>query len=86
MEILVQFEKEIQGLSMKPNNHIYSNRLEKKTRKVLEDIETNHNTSWAINLFERNKKCGYLDRPAILYRGNKIISECYHYIYEKKGY
>lgn len=80
MKGLEQFEFEINCLKKTTNNYVYSDNIDKKSREVLSDIETNHNTSWSIYMYERNKKSKALNKVAILYRGKKIT---YGEMYEK---
>ena len=42
----------------------------KKIQKGLEDVEVNHNRSWIVDLYEKNKN--NLDTVALFYRGTKI--------------
>lgn len=72
MKELNQLDYEISLLKKISNNYNYSNNLDKKSNEVLADIEKNHNTSWSIFMYERNKKSKALNKVAILYRGNKI--------------
>lgn len=60
--------------SIKPaKRYISGKKLDKKTHKALLDIEENHNTSWAVEMFRRN--CENLELIALLYRGHKISYE-----------
>ena len=72
MEVLEQFEYEIKSLKKTSNNYQYSDNIDNKSKEVLNDIEKNHNTSWSIYMYERNKQSNALDKVAILYRGKKI--------------
>lgn len=56
--------------SLPSEKYVSSKVLNSKTRKALAEIEKNHNTSWAVEMFRRN--CDNLDLMALLYRGNKI--------------
>ncbi len=53
---------------MKP--YKYSDKFLKKVKKALDDIDTNRNHSWAVEIFDRN--INNMDKIAIFYRGNKI--------------
>lgn len=46
------------------------NRYSKKIQKGLTDVEVNHNRSWVVDLYEKNKN--NLDTVALFYRGTKI--------------
>lgn len=60
--------------SMTPaKKYISGKKLNAKTQKALSDIEKNHNTSWAVEIFRRNQE--NLDLISLLYRGNKISYE-----------
>lgn len=60
--------------SMTPaKKYISGKKLNTKTQKALSDIEKNHNTSWAVEIFRRNQE--NLDLISLLYRGNKISYE-----------
>ncbi len=54
------------------NDEVYlpNNRKTKKVKKILEDIEVNHNHSWYREIRERSVK--FSNELAIFYRGNKI--------------
>ena len=45
-------------------------RYPKKIQRGLEDVEINHNRSWIVDLYEKNKN--NLDAVALFYRGTKI--------------
>lgn len=62
----------------------------KKIQKGLEDVEVNHNRSWIVDLYEKNKN--NLDTVALFYRGTKITYrelfkqvELFASVFEKKG-
>lgn len=62
----------------------YSDNLKLKVKNALKDIKINHNHSWAIEMFLRNRNS--LDKTSISYRGNKIsYGEMYSnaYLYAK---
>lgn len=50
----------------------YSDGLSKKVKKVLDGIEKDNNTSWAVFMYERNFSSDSMNKVADLYRGNKI--------------
>lgn len=54
--------KELFGIEFK--------RYPKKIQNGLEDVELNHNRSWIVDLYEKNKN--NLDTVALFYRGTKI--------------
>ena len=66
------------------------NRYSKKIQKGLTDVEVNHNRSWVVDLYEKNKN--NLDTVALFYRGTKITYrelfkqvELFASAFEKKG-
>lgn len=75
-EIINKMNKEVSAVvdPMKPaKRYISEKKLDKKTNAALLDIEKNHNTSWAVEIFRRNYN--NLDLIALLYRGHKISYE-----------
>ncbi len=69
----------------KPNQEVfkYSDKLSKKVRKALDNIEKNNNNSWALFMFERNLSSNSMNKVAIKYRGNKITyAEMYSKVFE----
>ncbi|MGM9878386.1 MAG: AMP-binding protein [Bacilli bacterium] len=56
------------------NNHKYEfeSILSNKAKKVLDDIEKNHNNAYAVYMYLRNKSSNSMDKTAIFYRGNNI--------------
>lgn len=50
----------------------FEDKLSRKAKKVLYDIEANHNGSWAVFMYSRNTDCKSMGRTAIKYRGNEI--------------
>lgn len=56
----------------------YSDKIKKKIKNALDDLDVNHNHSLAVDSFLINRD--HLDKDAILYRGNKIT---YKEMYEK---
>ena len=44
-----------------------------KAKSVITDLDDNHNMSFAMLVYERNK--GNLDKTALVYRGNEITYE-----------
>ena len=75
-ELLLQLEKEVQRVlsTEAPNDkpYHYSDRLSKKARAVLEDIEKNHNTTWAMFMYRRTVSSNAMGKIANKYRGNKF--------------
>lgn len=71
--MLERLEKEVNKIletsERAPKNYKY-NGNNTKVRKVLENLEIDHNTSWAIEMYRRN--CDNLNNIAIKYRGNLI--------------
>lgn len=59
----------------KPSRRFYtpSSKIDKKSKSVLFDLDTNHNNSLAVELFLRNRN--NLFKNALYYRGNKITYE-----------
>ena len=74
-ELLLQLDNEVKRvLATESANTIpyhYSENLPKKAKMVLDDIEKNHNTSWAMFMYDRNKKSKAMNKYADKYRGNK---------------
>lgn len=77
-------EKEIARVKVNevPSNYKYEfeHIFSKKGKKVLQEIEDNHNNSWAMFMYDRNKTSNSMDKIAINYRGNKIT---YKELYSK---
>ena len=75
-ELLAQLRREVQRvLSTETSNNIpyhYSDKLNKKARAVLADIEKNHNTSWAMFMYDRCTNSKAMNKVANKYRGNKF--------------
>lgn len=77
MNYIEQIEKEIELLEKDKNAckqpYEFSDKLTTKVKEVLKDLDNNHNHSWAIEIFNKNKK--NLNKVAIQYRGNNITYE-----------
>ncbi len=73
---LPELDKEVKRIQSirKPNQNTYkySEKLSKKAKKALDDIEKNNNNSWALFMYERNLSSNAMNKVAIQYRGNKI--------------
>jgi len=73
---LSELDKEVKRIQSirKPsqNTYKYSEKLSKKAKKALDDIERNNNNSWALFMYERNLSSNAMNKVAIQYRGNKI--------------
>ena len=70
-EYVKKLELEIEGLPIiTAKKYISGKKLSKKVELALEDLEQNHNNSWAVEMYNRNKD--NLDNIALYYRGNKI--------------
>lgn len=54
----------------KSSHYEYSSTLPESAKKALDDLEKNHDTSWFLEMYNRNKK--NMESVALLYRGNKI--------------
>lgn len=72
---MINLDEEINRVLSKvgkmPNyDKAYYESLKPKIRDALIELETNHNTSWAVEMYRRNSK--NLNSIAIKYRGNKI--------------
>lgn len=68
---LKKLNDEIDNLPIIPaKKYTSGKKLSKKVELALEELEKNHNTSWAVEMYKRNK--GNLDNIALYYRGNKI--------------
>lgn len=71
--MLKKLEKEIREIleiSERAPKHYEYNGNNNKVRQVLENLEIEHNTSWAIEMYRRN--CDNLGSNAIKYRGNLV--------------
>ena len=92
----------MENLTEEKNNHLFAekklkalfgidfSKYPKKIQKGLEDVEVNHNRSWIVDLYEKNKN--NLDTVALFYRGTKITYrelfkqvELFASVFEKKG-
>lgn len=76
MDKIKKLNQEIEVL--KKNNkgiktYCYSSKIKNKIKKALDDLDINHNHSLAVDSFLINRD--FLDKDAILYRGNKITYE-----------
>ena len=74
----MKLEKKLENPCSTP--YQYSDKIIEKVQQVLSDIDNNHNHSWAVEMYDRNKK--NMDKVAICYRGNKI----YYYEMFNKAY
>ena len=84
---LLELSKEVSRIQSirKPNTEVYkySNKLTKKSKKVLDSIEQNNNNSWALFMYERNVSTNSMNKVAIKYRGKKITySDMYSKVFE----
>ncbi len=83
MEEFYKLKKELEKEKKRRSNHYeYSDSIPMRSKKALDDLELNHDTSWMKEIYERNKK--NLDSIALLYRGNRItykemFEEAYKY-------
>ena len=83
MEELYKLNKELEKDKKRKSNHYeYSDSLPASAKRALDDLELKHDTSWMMEMFERNKN--NLNSIALLYRGNKItykemFEEAYKY-------
>ena len=57
----------------KSKHYEYSSKLKKKVKEALDELEENHDSSWALEMYTRNKN--NLNAIALFYRGNKITYE-----------
>ena len=64
----ISLEKQNEKKCEKP--YIYSDKIVKKVQNVLNDIDNNHNHSWAIEMYDRNRE--NMNSIALYYRGKKI--------------
>lgn len=68
---LKKLNEEIERLPItSAKKYVSGKKLSKKVELALEDLEQNHNNSWAVEMYNRNKDG--LDNIALYYRGNKI--------------
>ena len=71
---LKDFKKEIDNIESDKNHYFYNTfTYDKKNRKILNEIDLNHNYPWIKEIWERNKE--RLDSVAIKYRGNTFTYE-----------
>lgn len=71
---LKDFRKEINSIESDKNHYFYNTfTYDKKNRKILNEIDLNHNYPWIKEIWERNKE--RLDSVAIKYRGNTFTYE-----------
>ena len=71
---LKDFIKEIKNIKSDKNHYFYNTfTYDKKNRKILNEIDSNHNYPWIKEIWERNKE--RLDSVAIKYRGNTFTYE-----------
>ena len=52
--------------------YAFENKLSRRAKKVLYDIEENYNCSWAVFMYSRNAGCKSMGKTAVKYRGNEI--------------
>ena len=73
-KLMLELKRQVYNILLSNRNndydYEYNPNLSKKVNKALLDLEDNHNTSWAIEMFMRNIE--NLDSIAIIYRNNKI--------------
>lgn len=85
-----KFIKEIDQIESDKNHRFYDTvDYDKKNRKILNEIDFNHNYPWIKEIWERNKE--RLDSVAIKYRGNTFTYEdfflnAYKYAKSLKSY
>lgn len=92
--LILKLKKEINENLSKDSyvkEYVSGKKLSPKVEEALKELEKNHNTSWAIEMYRRN--CNNLENDALFYRGNKINYEemfCNAYKYasalKKLGY
>lgn len=67
-------KKLIEELTIRKSKHYeYSSKLKKKVKEALDELEKNHDSSWALEMYKRNQD--NLNEIALFYRGNKITYE-----------
>lgn len=69
-ELLNQVKKMLSCKEETCNKYEYSKKLKKNVKNALDDLEKNHNNSWAVEIFLRN--IDNLDAVALSYRGQNI--------------
>lgn len=69
-ELLNQVKKMLSCKEETCNKYEYSKELKKNVKNALDDLEKNHNNSWAVEIFLRN--IDNLDAVALSYRGQNI--------------
>lgn len=67
-----QIQKMLANKKAKTSSYNVSRKISKKARNALIDLELNHNNSWAVEMFLRNKN--RMDNVVLEYRGRKIRS------------
>lgn len=72
-KLLREVEIATQESKMPSNAYQYNPNLKRKINNVLKDLEMNHNHSWAVEMFNRNKAS--MSKVAMIYRSNKITYE-----------
>lgn len=65
-----QINKMLKNKQNKSTNYSIPKNIPKKAHKALEDLENNHDNSWAVEMYLKNKS--NLDNINIQYRGRKI--------------
>lgn len=69
-ELLNQVKEMLSSKKETGNKYAYSKNLKKNVKNALDDLEENHNNSWAVEIFLRN--IDNLDAIALSYRGHNI--------------
>ena len=79
MKIIDKINQELlKEKTRKSARYEYGENIPNSSKKALEELDINHDTSWFEEIYKRNKN--NLDFAALLYRGNKIT---YKEMFEK---
>lgn len=71
--LILNLDQEIENLLLNQENakeYISGKKLSLRVENALKELEKEHNTSWAVEMYRRNSK--NMENVALFYRGNKI--------------
>ena len=69
-ELADEINKVLENKANFCEHYVYEETLKPKIKMVLDDLEKNHDTSWSIEMYLRNKN--NMKKDALKYRGRKI--------------
>lgn len=72
-ELADEINKVLENKANFCEHYVYEETLKPKIKMVLDDLEKNHDTSWSIEMYLRNKN--NMKKDALKYRGRKISYE-----------